>query len=161
MTAAVETITITVNGTKYTSGTVSSNAATVAVPYSLRGATITGYEAVAKDGTKVLETEVTPAASTDVPVSSTTVNLSVKMTDNSVTPPTSSTASVTLTVSTIPVLVSEQYYRKTFIGDGNKTSMISEPALGFFYIDASNGEVYVYDGATWNKISGATVTVTV
>ena len=157
MTAAVETITITVNGIKYTSGTVSSNAATVAVPYSLRGATITGYEAVAKDGTTVIPATASAAASTDIPVSSTTASITVK---NAETQATIGSA-VTLTISTIPVLVSEQYYRKTFLGNGNKTSMISEAALGYFYIDASNGEVYVYDGATWNKISGATVTVTV
>jgi hypothetical protein len=157
MTAAVETITIIVNGAKYTSGTVSSNAATVAVPYSLRGATITGYEAVAKDGTTIVPATATASASTDIPVSSTTATITVKNTETQA----QIGSNVTLTISTVPVLVSEQYYRKTFIGNGNKTAMIAEAALGYFYIDASTGEVYVYDGATWNKVSGATICVTV
>ena len=52
-----------------------------------------------------------------------------------------------------PTLIKEQYYTKVFAGSGDLTDDIPDPKIGYFYLDASSGTVYAYDGTTWTDVS--------
>ena len=60
-------------------------------------------------------------------------------------------------------IIQEKYYAKLWIGDGepptqfwdpvakksNGNSLPVEPQLGWFYIDATTGKFYIYNGTDW------------
>ena len=53
----------------------------------------------------------------------------------------------------IPALIKEQYYTKVFAGKGDLTDDIPDAQIGYFYLDASSGAIYAYDGTAWTDVS--------
>ena len=94
MAAAIESLTITINGATYT-GEVATGATSITVPYAAKGATISAYAASVKDGTTVIENTATVASAVVVPASAVTVT--VKTVGD--TPSTIGTVSLTVTMA--------------------------------------------------------------
>jgi hypothetical protein len=155
MANTITSLTLKVDG-RDCSAEVENGAAAILIPASAYGKKPV-IQAKVTDGTA----DVPNTASVDDSVRYSTSTLSVTVKDTEATPNTIGT--VTVTVSYLPVFLQEKYYSKIFIGlttpptsgepfydpvavDSDGQPLEVSPKLGWFYIDASTGDFYIYDG---------------
>ena len=67
-----------------------------------------------------------------------------------------------MTTATKVVLIAEKYYTKLWLGNGDAPNTLTgveypqgfdKPSMGWFYIDAMTGTIWIYNGTQWNTTS--------